>query len=57
MKVLTNENLKDRYEYCIKNNVCFISMKPLEEGFITLTKEFGLPVDVDSININSKYVK
>lgn len=50
-------DLKARYENCIKNNLCFISLKPLIEGkYLRLSKEFGLPLDVDFIDIDASYM-
>ena len=56
MKLLTELDLKSRYERCMKHNLCFVSLKPLED-FKTVTKSDGLPLDVDFIYVNSKYIK
>jgi len=50
-------DLKARYENCMANNLCFISLKPLtQEKSVRLTKEFGLPLDVDFIDIDISYM-
>lgn len=57
MKQLDLLDLKARYEKCIENNLCFISLKPLtQEKFFRLSKEFGLPLDVDFIDIDVSYM-
>jgi len=50
-------DLKARYENCMVNNLCFISLKPLtEEKSHRVPKDFGLPLDVDFVKIDASYM-
>lgn len=54
-KILTDNQIKERYEMCLKNKLCFISLQPLD--FVNDGTHIAFVLDGITPIVHRKYLK